>query len=152
MTSLTDRQIDAMLADTADVPSDESSPAADLAGHVKALASEVGRYRSHEGAHQQATHMAKAACKALDLDYEHTSPSEIEAAIRKSRREAKDLRWRLAVIRRHLTWNDGSAFDHNNALGIIDGTVKEPGGECGCCKAICHPNNNVCEKCTAEDE
>lgn len=55
-------------------------------GYPQLQCGEVGSYAvmsSHLGHHQQCYYMAIAACTALGLDYEQTSPSDIKDAINK---------------------------------------------------------------------
>lgn len=68
------------------------------------------------------------------------------------RRRAELAEWKLKKLHQHLAWDGGATCDIPTMLGIIDGTAHEVGGECGHCKAACHPDNNVCEACLMRDE
>ncbi len=60
--------------------------------------------------------------------------------------------WKLKKLHQHLAWDGGATCDIGTMLGIIGGTVTEPGGECGICKTACHPENDVCKACLVRDE
>ena len=62
---------------------------------------ELRRQGISVGAAQQATHMAKAACEALGLNYDDTAPADITAAVR-TREEAAYQRALLDTLRAGL--------------------------------------------------
>lgn len=126
--------------------------AADLAGELNAIFNGF-RYAQSESARvasEYAHHVSQDRLRTI----EHYEGKLGELAKNRDdwERHAERAEWKLKKLRQHLTWDGGATCDIGTMLGIIDGTCREPGGECGCCKAACHPDNNVCQTCHTEED